>query len=184
MSVDHLQFYELSYNPQCSVCKLKKTNPFILKMIHDLRFNDNLGYQSIHKRIIPLLEHVGAKRMSWSAIARHFNNHVDFNNQLYREEIKLINTYTVLTDKRMNFDEKALRTLYYEGSSVGREDVDYKEMWNLFTKVASRVEAINADPNAFRTEAGKINFNALGSWASLVNQCRNKIGRASCRERV
>lgn len=167
-----VNFPELTYSAQCSVCRLAKTYPGIFKICHDLRFHKNTGYQTIAKAINPLLDRVGEKNLSWPSISRHFKNHVNFQIESFRESIRVVNLDTVLTTDRMDFDESQMRRLYYSGNAVGHEDIDYQEMWRLFTKVIQRVESVNADPNAFRTEAGKINFNALGSWSSLVTNAK------------
>lgn len=168
---EKLEFPELNYIAQCTICKLYKTNPGILKVIHDLRFHDNKGYLGLKKATDPILLKLGIKPFTESSLARHFRGHVNFTDTQYQHELRRISINSVLTNGRMDFDEGAMRKLYYNGSS-GREDVDYNEMWGLFTKVAQRVEAINADPNAFRNENGKVNYNALGSWSSLVNNAR------------
>jgi hypothetical protein len=144
----------ITFQPKCRVCQLARTKSGLVEIIHRYRREDKLGVVAIANRIREMLERHGETPMHDQVLARHFKNHVAFDEA---EENDILDDIVALReDDEARLEEAFVELIEvdHEAGALGQNDSDYHHMWDLFRRVYRRVAALDADQRAFITDEG------------------------------
>lgn len=156
------------------MCQLVDSQRGLLKLSHRLRHEEELGNDALRTRLRAVFERQGLSVPSPRSVGRHFSEHVDFS-QLPDQDSMEFPEPVEATLNRLERDAGDLRLADPEDIALGRNDSDYHQLTDLFSRVYRRVAALDADPTAFRNADGSHSFTKLNTWASMVDNARRII---------
>jgi hypothetical protein len=171
----------VAYQYRCRLCKLANgENPGLVRVIHGMYKQEGLSLNAVRQQANKLLAKHGETPISDRGVRRHFEAHVNFGTAplavaavfepppLHRPEADEARMY-------MEEDEKLLKTVADDRAALGYDFSDYKRINDLFLRLYRRIEAIDADPTAFRNGDGEANGYKLVMWVKLIDSARMLI---------
>lgn len=168
-------FPELTaYEHRCLLCRLTRTNAGLLKLVHKLKYEEDLGEYGTHARMQPVFERHGVPLPSRRAFGRHLTGHIDITQIKELAEFDMPDP-TEAQLERLELTEDNLRDLQKIDVALGKNDSDYHNMADLFRRLMRRIAALDADPTAFLTPDGQHSNQRLSTWTNMINNAKSII---------
>lgn len=164
----------VNFEPKCKLCQLGDSHRGLLRLAHRLRHEEQLGNDALRTKLRAVFERQGVMPPSPRSIGRHFADHVDFSKLPDPDALALPEP---VEDQlaRLERDAGELSLADPEDLALGRNDSDYHQLTDLFTRIYRRIAALDADPTAFSNQDGTHSFQKLSTWSSMIDNGRKII---------
>lgn len=160
--------------PKCKLCQLCQRDRGLLKLVHRMRHEEELGNSALRTKVRAVFERQGQPVPSPRSFGRHFEEHVDFSRMPDPDALAMPEPVET-TLHRLESDADGLRMADPEELALGRNHSDYHQLTDLFVRLTRRITALDSDPRAFINQDGSHSFQKLSTWAGLIDNARRII---------
>ena len=146
---------ELDVEPRCRMCKLafEPGGAAVVRRAHILHARDDVGSKALTTLISGDVAALGVRRLDHRTVRRHMQRHL-------RDELVA------------GVPGAAAEPLGFFNTIAPNVEEEWGRLWDLADRMAARVAEVDADPDAFRTADGGVDYQALAKWAGAADRTR------------